>query len=261
MYSLLRSSLLSVTTALLLPIASAHAAQEYLVMAPLEEVRHKCDSDLPRLGVGCTLDGNPIGGEAQWIKVTENLSQDEWAAGVTVSAVLQLTTHTTANGIPYLTATSYQMTSQAPKQKETRFGSTFWKVIRAQVYGKPIDDPVSVQYLKDANDNPTPEQLAARDFAAKDAEARQYAASPEAQRNISADLILDCDLRIKEARETITYEKKVGATSGFVNKLNLRQAGEQIVQCQEDMKEYWSDYKGNGGKSRNIEQLRAERAN
>lgn len=229
-------------------------------MAPLQEVRQKCDHDLPNLGVACTLDGNPIGADAQWIKVTENLSQDEWAAGVTVSAVLQLTTRTTASGIPYLTATSYQTTSQAPKQKETRFGGTFWKVIRAQLYSKPIDDPIAVQFIKDANDNPTAEQVASRDFAAKDAEARQYAASPEAQRNMSADLILDCDLRIKEARGTIAYEKKVGATSGFVNKLNLRQAGEQIVRCQEDMKEYWGDYKANGGKSRNIEQLRAERA-
>lgn len=58
MNSLLRTSLLSLTSALLLPIASAHAAQEYLVMTPLDEVRHKCDNDLPRLGVGCSLDGN-----------------------------------------------------------------------------------------------------------------------------------------------------------------------------------------------------------
>lgn len=261
MKSSTRIALLALTASLpLLHIPGAHAATEYLVMSAQEEVWQKCKNDLPSQGVACTLDGRAIGGEAQWIKVTENLSQDEWAAGVTVSSVLQLVTRTTSSGIPYLTATNYQTTSQTPNKKETRFGGTFWKTIRAQLYTKPIDDPIAVQFLKDANDKPTAEQLAARESATKEAEARKYADSPEAQRNMSADLILDCDLQIKEAREVIAYEKKVGATSGFVNKVNLRQAGEQIVRCQEDMKEYWGDYKANGGKSRSVEQLRKERA-
>ena len=255
-----RFALLALASLPLLRAPSALAAQaEYLVMTPLEEVRQKCQHDLPSHAVTCILDGTTIGEPAQWLpkgSVTENLSQDEWAAGAQVGLVLELTTRTAANGVPLLVATGYQTLSTAPQQKETRFAGALWKTVRGQLYVKPVDDPLAVQFLHDATFSPTPQQLAARQDAAKEAEARAYVDSPEGQRLIAAEQIINCDDQIREAREVLARDDRIAAVSGYENKLDRRRAGERIVECQDAMKEYWADYRRNGGKARTVQALR-----
>jgi hypothetical protein len=65
---------------------------------------------------------------------------------------------------------------------------------------------------------------------------------------LSEQQIIDCKRRMSASEKTIETEKEIGRVSGYVNKLVLRRAGEDIVSCRKSIPEDFATYRRLGGK-------------
>lgn len=74
-------------------------------------------------------------------------------------------------------------------------------------------------------------------------------ATPQAQLYLQQELVIDEVETIAYYRGVIAREKKIGETSGYVNMAVLHEAGEQIVNKNEDLKTDFAAYKELGGKA------------
>lgn len=64
-----------------------------------------------------------------------------------------------------------------------------------------------------------------------------------------------CHREIELAEKAIAREQQVGRVSGYVNKMTLREAGEMIVFCQEQIPKAYAEYKRLGG-TKSLRELR-----
>jgi len=60
--------------------------------------------------------------------------------------------------------------------------------------------------------------------------------------------IIWCKRRTQAARQVIAREEEIGRISGFVNKRVMREAGEQIVACEENNPKRFAEYQRRGGR-------------
>ncbi|MGC4397631.1 hypothetical protein [Hydrogenophaga sp. T2] len=60
--------------------------------------------------------------------------------------------------------------------------------------------------------------------------------------------IIWCKRRTQAARQVIAREEEIGRISGFVNKRLMREAGEQIVACEENNPKRFAEYQRRGGR-------------
>lgn len=123
-------------------------------------------------------------------------------------------------------------------------------------------------YEQDDRDRLIPEAKKRRSLALADEEkirmsdektrqAREIEAKATARKNEmngNAGKIAWCSAQINDANRAIARERQIAEVSGYQNKMVLRQAGEVIVYCRENIPTTYAEYKRNGG-SKSLSEL------
>ncbi|MCP1650095.1 hypothetical protein [Pseudomonas nitroreducens] len=242
------------------------SARDYVVVKQVDDAIRICKEELPQVAVNCVVDGIRIGPEAKRLPygtMVEKLTTEERLAHAQIGNVLVLTTQTTEHGFKYFTATGYSTLSISPEKKEfERFIGSMWVNVQVPMNIHRPGEEVTASFLY-RNDANAPQinaelqrkaELEARN-AKLQADQQAYDNSDEGRAEAARNAIVACQEEIQDAKQQIADDDRIAKVSGVRNLSVRHEAGQRIINCQDDMKVYWKEYKQFGGKERTMAEL------
>jgi hypothetical protein len=88
------------------------------------------------------------------------------------------------------------------------------------------------------------------DWEAKQAVSKAEYAADEAAKRISIYKRI-----IRDAEQGLAHEREVEAVSGVIDMSERRRYGNDIVTCNEGIKQFWATYKANGGMAKSVDDI------